>query len=277
MLIKVFGTSLLKCVGLLVIGVLLMPAIVCSFQDRSGSLTPLQLEIEKQRQRLSSAELEERRDAIIRLGSMQHAAASRAALAGLKDQLAIVRATSVTAILSLPAEESAANLLPLLTDKDEFVRREATYALGTTRSATVVPSLIELLRNDKIDEVRGAAAVALGRIANESALSSLQNVLTGQTEQTKTKKTKRELNPFVLRSAARALGQIGSRASVQVLLATLQDEKLEDDLRREAAIALGVIGDQAALPALRTATSARDPHLAVAADTAIKSILSGTP
>jgi HEAT repeat protein len=272
---KLPRTAFLKCAGLFVIGVLLMPVVAQSFQDRSGSLTPLQLEIEKQRLRFSSGEVEERREAISRLGSMQHPAASRAALAGLRDPLPIVRATSVTAILSLPTEESAANLLPLLKDKDELVRREAAYALGTTRSTPAVPSLIELLRNDKIDEVRGAAAVALGKISSDGAVSSLLNVLTGQTEKNQKQKAKREQNPFVLRSAARALGQIGNRASVPVLLATLQDEQLEDDLRREAAIALGEIGDQAALPALRQATSARDPHLAEAADVAIKSIMRG--
>jgi len=36
---------------------------------------------------------------------------------------------------------------------------------------------------------------------------------------------------------------------------------------------LGTIGDQAALPALRNLAAARDPHLASAADVAIKSIL----
>jgi len=273
---KLPRTLLTSCVGLFVIGVLLSPATAQSPQDRSSSLTPLQLEIEKQRVRLSSPEVEDRRDAISRLASMRHPAASRAAQAGLKDQLPIIRATSVTAILWMPAEESAANLLPLLSDKDEFVRRETAYALGTTRSITAVTSLVELLQNDKVDEVRGAAAVSLGKISSDRAVGPLINVLTGQTEQTKKKKAKREQNPFVLRSAARALGQIRSRAALPVLLTTLQDEKLEDDLRREAAIALGTIGDHSAIPALQNVTSARDPHLAVAADTAIKSIMMGS-
>jgi HEAT repeat protein len=268
------GTPLPTCLGLFLISALLMPGLVWSSQDRSGALTPLQFEIEKQRVRLSSVEVEERRDALSRLGSMHHPDASRAALAGLKDPLPIVRASSANAILSLPAGESSTHLLPLLSDKNELVRREAAYALGTTRSVTAVSSLIDLFRSDKIDEVRGAAAVALGRISNQEAVGALIGVLTGSTQpDAKNKKTKREQNPFVLRSAARALGQIGSRDALPVLLVTLQDEKLEDDLRREAAIALGAIGDQAALPALRNVTSARDPHLAGAADAAIKSIL----
>ncbi len=242
-------------------------------QDRSGSLTPLQLAIETQRVRLSSTDAEERRDAATRLGAMRHHAASRAAVAGLKDAVPIVRATSAGAVLSLPPEESAANLMPLLSDKDVLVRREAAYAVGTTKSLIAIPLLIDLLRFDKIDEVRGAAAVALGTIGNESAVSPLLAVLTGQTAQNKKQKAKPEQNPFVLRSAARALGQIGSRAGVPVLIAVLANEQSEDDVRREAAIALGRIGDETALPALRNVASARDPHLASAADVAIKSIL----
>ena len=242
-------------------------------QDQSGSLTPLQLAIEKQRVRLSSADAEERRDAASRLGAMRHHAASRAAITGLTDAVAIVRATSVSAVLSLPPEEIAANLMPLLSDKDVLVRREAAYALGTTKKLIVIPLLIDLLRFDKEDEVRGAAAVALGTIANEAAVTPLLAVLTGQAAQDKKQKAKPEQNPFVLRSAARALGQIGSRAAVQVLMTTLANEQSDDDVRREAAIALGKIGDQTALPTLRNVAAARDPHLASAADVAIKSIL----
>lgn len=252
---------------------LLLSATPTFSQDRLGGLTPLQLVIEKQRVRLSSADVEERRDAVTRLGAMRHPAASRAVLSGLQDAESIVRATSITAVLSLPPEESAASLLPLLNDKDVLVRREAAYALGKTKSHTAVPLLIDLLRFDKIDEVRGAAAVALGAIGNEAAVIPLLAVLTGQVGQIKKQKAKPEQNPFVLRSAARALGQIGSRASVPALIAALANEQSEDDVRREAAIALGRIGDQAALPALRNAMTARDPHLALAADGAIKSIL----
>ena len=257
----------------LLLAVLLSAASASVAQDRSGSLTPLQFAIGQQVLRLSSADIEERRDAVTRLGAMQHPAASRAVLPGLQDAESIVRATSIAAVLSLPPEESAASLLPLLSDKDVLVRREAAYALGKTRSHTAVPLLIDLLRFDKVDEVRGAAAVALGNIGNEAAVTPLLGVLTGQAAQTKKQKTKPEQNPFVLRSAARALGQIGTRASVPVLIAALANEESEDDVRREAAIALGRIGDQTALPALRKAMMARDPHLASAAEIAIKSRL----
>jgi HEAT repeat protein len=249
-------------------------------QGSRKSLTPVQLEIEKQRIRLSSIEVEERRDAVTRLGSMHHPDASRAALSGLKDPMAIVRATASSAILSLPAEESAANLIPLLADKDEFVRQEAAYALGKTRSHAAVPPLIERLLTDKKDGVRGAAAVALGEINDSGAVTSLAYVLNPQFGQPasmlaskKSKKTKKEQNPLVLRAAAHSLGQIGNNTALPALLALLQDEKAEDDIRRESAVALGMIGDHAALPALREALTARDPYLSLAAEQALRRIL----
>src|SRR4028119_1939068 len=94
--------------------------------------TPFQREIEKQRARLSSGDVEERREAVTRLGAMARADSSRVALPALNDAAAIGRPTAARAVLSLPAGEAAAVLLPLLADKDEFVRREAAYALGLT-------------------------------------------------------------------------------------------------------------------------------------------------
>src|SRR6266850_1870632 len=156
--------------------------------EQERPFTPLQMEIEKQRMRLSSTELEERRDALTRLGSMHHPDASRAALAGLGDPVAIVKVTAAGAILSLPADESARHLIPLL--------------------------------NDKVDSVRGAAAVALGEIGDETAVSPLASVLNPQLGLVATKrkqKKKKAENPFVLRAAARSLGQIGDRAGLPTL------------------------------------------------------------
>ncbi len=247
-------------------------------QDQAAqkSLTPLQQEIERQRIRLSSPEVEERRDAVTRLGSMHHPEASRLAISALRDPLAIVRATAAASILSLPAEESAANLVPLLSDKDEFVRREAAYALGKTRSLTAVSGLIERLLTDKKDEVRGAAAVALGQIRSAAAVVSLASVLNPQYGLTSSKTNQKKKKPqdvFVLRAAAQSLGEIGSSAGLPSLIAVLQDEKAEDDVRRESATALGLIGDPSAIPALRAVLTALDPYLSEAADKAIRSIL----
>jgi len=233
-------------------------------------LTPLQREIEKQRQRLSSPEAEERRDALMRLGNLHRPEASRTAAAALNDLVPSVRVAAAHAIVSLPTDEAASLLLPLLQDKSEFVRREAAYALGKTRSRAAVTQLTNALLTDKEPGVRGAAAVALGETGDESAVQALSQVLAGSNQTAKKKKKKSGEDEFVRRAAARSLGQIRNRSAVGVLIATLENEANAGDVRREAATALGLIGDPSAVPALRAAIASDDPYLSEAARAALR-------
>lgn len=242
----------------------------------SSTLTPLQQEIENERRRLSSSDKEERRDAVMRLGWMKRPESSRVAVSALSDDSPVVRATATRAVLSLPPEESAAALLPLLGDRDEFVRQEAAYALGETRSKTAVQPLVALLLNDKESGVRGAAAVSLGQIGDDGAAAPLAETLERRIKGTgllsKIKRSKTPENEFVRRAAAHSLGQIGSRIAVPALVSTLADENAGDDVRREAARALGLIADPAAVPALKNALTARDPYLSRLAYEALQKI-----
>jgi len=248
-------------------------SLLCSI---TSAQTPAQTEIAQQRQRLNSSDVEQRRDAVMRLGAMHRPDASRVALSALTDESPLVRATATKAILSLGAEESVASLLPLLNDKDEFVRREAAYALGLTRSPAATAALSNLLLNDKEDGVQAAAAVALGHIADEAAVVALVATLAPQLSAPANKKRKPENNPFVLRAAAAALGHIKSRAGTAALISVLSNEKLPSDVRRESAKSLGLIGDQAAVPALQAASTAADPYLAAIASEALKNISRGS-
>ena len=255
-----------KCAraGLLILAAL-FPASAALAQTSSSSLNPTQLAIEKERRRLSSSDTEERRDALMRLSWMARADASRAATQALKDDSPIVRATAARALLSMPGDEAAGALLPLLQDKDEFVRQETAYALGETRSRVAVPALVTSLERDKKESVRGAAAVALGNIGDEAAVIPLAGRLSARIRSSglfsKITRGQRVENELVRRAAARSLGQIRSRAGVPALIDTLSDARAEDDVRREAARSLGLIGDAAAVPALRTALASRDPYL----------------
>src|SRR6476646_9074381 len=83
--------------SLLIIASVLVFSFVVVAQN-SRNLTPLEIEIAKQQQRLSSGSDEERRDAVMRLGGMRVAVASRAALPGLKDPSPTVRASAAKAI-----------------------------------------------------------------------------------------------------------------------------------------------------------------------------------
>jgi HEAT repeat protein len=234
-------------------------------QSPSSALNPTQIEIEKERRRLSSSDKEERRDAVMRLGWMARADASRAALPAIQDASPIVRATAARALLSMPGDESARALIPLLQDKEEFVRQETAYALGETRSPVAVAPLVMALERDKKESVRGAAAVALGNIGDEAAVIPLAGRLSGRIRASglfsKITRGQSAENEFVRRAAARSLGQIRSRAAVPALIETLSEERAGDDVRREAAHSLGLIGDPTAIPALRTALAERDPYL----------------
>lgn len=238
---------------------------------QESTRTPVQREIERQRQRLGSLEAEERRDALMRLANLKRPEASRAAAAALSDIDPAVRAAAAHAIIFLPNQEAATLLLPLLKDKSEFVRREIVFALGEARHPSAVSALVDLLTRDKQPSVRAAAAIALGEIADRAALVALSQIVTG--EGSKKKKSKSDEEEFVVRSAVRSLGRIGSRAAVPTLIAALQNESNSIDTRREAATALGLLGDAAALPALNTVFQANaDPYLSEAAHIAIRQI-----
>jgi HEAT repeat protein len=230
------------------------------------TLTPAQLEIQRQQERLGAADDEDRRDALMRLGSMHTSEASRVALKGLSDESPKVRAVAAKAVLGLSAAESAEAIKPLLNDQDEFVRREAVYALGLTRSRNATAAVIERLLNDKEDGVRAAAAVALGQIGDETSVVPLSTVLTGQAK----RKGKQERNEFVLRASATSLGRIRSSAGVPALIAALTNEKFSSDIRREAAAALGLIGDRSAIDALTQAVNSPDPYLSRTAYESLK-------
>jgi len=249
---------------------LLSAAAANTFAQGGNRMTPVQQEIERQRQRLTSSEVEERRDALMRLGSFKRPDSSRAAVAGLNDPAPVVRVAAAHAIMSLPPQEAVALLTPLLQDKLEFVRRETAYALGETRSRSAVEPLANVLLSDKEAGVRGAAAVALGQIGDETAVPALVQALGGPRPPPKKKKSKAPENEFVLRAAARSLGQIRSRAAVDILIAALGNQEYPSDVRREAAIALGLIGDAAAVPSLRAAFSSDDPYLSAAAREALR-------
>lgn len=231
-------------------------------------------ETERQRARLTSSSVEERRDAVQRLGAIKSPDASRVAATALRDEAAIVRATATAAVLALPSEEAAAALAPLLGDRDEFVRQQTAYALGETRVNGNVSALVNILGQDKSAGVRGAAAVALGEIADESATIPLTQILSKRVRASgllnRVRRRTVAENEFVRRAAARSLGQIGSRAAVPALIAALIDKTTGDDVRREAARSLGLINDPAAVPSLQSVLAAPDPYLSRIAFEALK-------
>ena len=256
--------------------VILCTGVVCLFahdalaQDRS--LTPLQRRIQQQAERLTSADEEERRDAVMQLGLLRHPEASRVATSHLNDVSVAVRVAAVNSVLWLPPDESVTALVPLLKDKIEFVRQESAYALGKTGSRAAVGPLLELVTTEKLPGAKGAAIISLGALRDEAAVVTLAQIV-GPAADGRKSRGSGETNEFVLRSAVRALGQIGSRAAVPALSFALTNEKNHIEVRREATVALGLIGDPAARSVLSEARNSNDPYLSQAAHDSLQRLI----
>jgi len=242
-------------------------------------------------QRISNGTSEQKRDALMQIRNLETADASQIAVAALRDDSEIVRATATAAVIFLPADEAVSNLLPLLRDKKPLVRREAAYALGKVGNATAINPLLQILQKDKVLEVRNAAIIALGEIGDVSAVSELIKFLQRKPQ------AKEE---FTRRSAARSVGQIAQiiqigkievitpenflpggfksverpkypklieafpqfRPAIAVLIQTVQNPQEFQDAKREAAFALGAIGDKSAIAVLQANLANEDYYLA---------------
>ena len=133
-------------------------------------------------------------------------------------------------------------IIESLGDEDEDVRWAAAKALGNIKSETAVQSLIKAL-GDEDEDVRWATAKALGNIKSETAVQSLIKAL-GDEDQ------------FVRWVAVKALGNIKSETAVQSLIKTLGDE--DEDVRRAVAKALGNIKSETAVQPLIEALGDED-------------------
>lgn len=249
---------------------------------------------------LSTEDPEQKRNALFELRNMRTADASRVAALALSDSDPAVRATAVAAVVFLPAEEAVGKLVPLLGDRDEFVRREAAFAMGVAGSAAASQPLLKLLQNERVIEVRNAAIAALGPIGDPSAVPTLVTLL---------REKAGEDNEFTRRSVARSIGQIaqivagGPRVAItpenflplkykddaralpaeyraifldaeRILIRILDSNNEAADTRREAAFALGAIGSTTAADALMKAAAGSDPYLSETAKEALFKIKS---
>lgn len=252
-----------------------------SKQSQTATPTP-EIVIARERARLMSDDEEARLDAVIRLGALGRRDAAQVAAAGLDDKSIRVRAAAVNAIGRLSQVDLTVNLLKAFADKNEFVRGQAAYAAGDTRGNQIIETrLMEILRTDDSAAVCGAAVVALGVLKSETSVPDLVELLDYK-QQSKglfrrsSKRRRIRENEFVRREAAVALGLIGDRRAVPVLIAQLNGERTPDDVRREAARALGLIGDVSARAALQGALTARDVYLAEIAFDALRRLERGS-
>jgi HEAT repeat protein len=166
-------------------------------------------------------------------------------------------------------EASAALLAALGKERDLAVRKAIIYALAHYTQPQVTSALIPFLKN-KSSELRAAAAYALAESGDPASAQALAELL---------KRGGNDNDAFARSQAARGLGRIGGRDSIDLLIDALSDDGSQE-VRRDAAISLGRIAtlqDAKAIEALRKATLSNDPYLVSAAENAIASINSRNP
>jgi HEAT repeat protein len=248
---------------------------------------------------ITTGSTEEKRSALMEIRNLRSPVASSIAVPALRDKNELVRATAASSVVFLPPPDAARELIPLLTDRADFVRREAAHALGEVGDASGTMPLVRLMQGDRIFEVRTASAIAVGKIGDPAAIDSLLGILRSRP---------REEDEFLRRSAARSIGQIAQKGvtgdssvltpqnflpdkfkdlgpahvsgnirpafstAVDVLIGVLRNTSESDDTRREAAFSLGAIGDNKAVTVLQAFTSATDPYLAEIAREALLKI-----
>ncbi|WP_447040600.1 HEAT repeat domain-containing protein [Streptomyces sp. DSM 118878] len=183
-----------------------------------------------------------RRAAASALGAVGGRAATEALLAALgDDRTGDTVARALSALAAPPVRE----LLAMLADDSPGARRQrrgAAVALGLLECADAAPLLLAALGAENPKDVRTAAADALGDLRHEPASARLSS-LVGDDEE-----------PGTLRArAVHALGLIGARESLPVLLTAVHDPS--EPVRVQAAQGLGRFPGREAAAALGEAAS----------------------
>jgi HEAT repeat protein len=121
-------------------------------------------------------------------------------------------------------------LIDGLAHSSKWIREHSALALGILKDKKSIDALIIALK-DPEREVRSAAAFALGELKDEKAIDPLiQTMISEKGEDWYTK------GAYVRETIAKALGEIGGRASVPLL--TIFEESKDWNLRFIAAVAL---------------------------------------
>ncbi|MGH9767454.1 MAG: HEAT repeat domain-containing protein [Blastocatellia bacterium] len=243
-------------------------------QEADRRTEPLQKELLS---RLASGDEEQRLDAIMRIGALWRNAPNSVdfpvitALGNAlqQDPSPVVRALAARALEIGSGNQGSDSAIPTLTaalgkEREVAVRKAIIYALARYPQPQVTTALIPFLK-DKKTELRAAAAYALAENGDQTSAEALTEAL---------RRSGKDEDAFARGQAARGLGRIGGRDSIDPLLDALARDKSQE-VRREAARALGRIAtrqDAKVIEALRAAALSNDPYLVIAADSAIASI-----
>ena len=139
---------------------------------------------------------------------------------------------------ALGATEASGSVINALSRPDATVRAEAAKTLALLAAVDAVEPLIGALRQDPEENVREAAAYALGLLGDSAAVPVLSDVAADIRQ------------PPALRGMAmEALSDLNATQVAELIVEALDDPSGE--VRYWSAYALGRIGDKSAIPALR--------------------------
>lgn len=138
------------------------------------------------------------------------------------------------ALHTLKDRRSVVPLIGYLESSDAMIRRRAIEALGPIPDPVARRSLENALRNDRSDEVRAAAALALGEQGQKHAIPALETALAG--------------GERVKMNALQAIGMLQERTSLAKVLPLLGDPSAR--VRQAAVSCLGGIRNPEATPRL---------------------------
>ncbi|MCF2144847.1 MAG: HEAT repeat domain-containing protein [Candidatus Heimdallarchaeota archaeon] len=147
--------------------------------------------------------------------------------------------------------EAIPALITAMHDDDWVVRKMSILALGVLKVEKVIPSIIDVLKNDSNNEVRVGAAEALGDMQAEQAVPELINALDASYE-------------MLCYVAIYSLSKIGEKAvaAVPKLLELLAIPEEVGIIQTNilTAMALGEIGDASAIEPLKVALNSAATH-----------------
>jgi HEAT repeat protein len=176
-----------------------------------------------------------------------------------------LRLAAVTRLGECPNPLSVPHLLGVLGDDDRDIRLAIVRALGKIADIRALPRLLYIVRHHPDSQLRTAAVEALGQIDDARVIPGLIAALSDKNEtvhhvarQALVNKGDDALNRLadelhnpnwkIRQVAAQTLGEIGGTASLNQLIAIINDADI--DVRIEVIRALGAVGDPAAVPYL---------------------------
>jgi HEAT repeat protein len=127
-------------------------------------------------------------------------------------------------------------LLQALKSEKGYVRVAAAMALGQKQETAATDSLLKMIAQD-YPLAGHSAAMALGELGDEKAVSTLMNEL------------KNNGKDYIRSSTAIALGKLEAEEAVPYLIERLRDTKAS--VRSNAALVLGKMGDESAVESLK--------------------------